>query len=415
MPQRHARVPRTGPEFRNQSRSLKVSNVYATGTSKWGEMRPRPLRGTPVAALMAALLAASTTPGAASAAVDGATAKVDVQIVARPADVEIGEAFQLRDGGVLRSGDGVQLRIASESRAYVYVIAYGSSHSAILLHPFSGRAEDALVGPDAARVVPGPGVFLPLDGQEGNETILSIVSDAPLEDVSALLARIEEHGDDLEAIMTLMNERYENVRRLTFRHIGMRPLVGLAAVAPRRQSSSSGSFDAALAGIPRSTPGAPSTGEGGWSLPSGGESFDTAASTPAAAAAPAATGSADESASAPPVPARDAGAVESAPDGKASAGKVSEGKASEGKASEDVSPALRRAREAAGIDEQQFRGILAKLPASGTGDAPEAVVRDAKEEGVLSAEGSRIRALDSVQVNSRDGYPSSEGSESSNQ
>lgn len=385
MPKRHARVPRTGPEFRNQSRSLKVSNEYAKGTSKWGETRPRPLRGTPAAALLAALLAASSTPGAASAAVDGAAAKVDVQIVARPADVEIGEAFQLRDGGVLRSGDGVQLRIASESRAYVYVIAYGSSQSAILLHPFSGRAEDALVGPDTTRIIPGPGVFLPLDGQEGSETILSIVSDAPLEDVSALLARIEEYGDDVDALMVLMNERYENVRRLTFRHIGMRPLVGLAAVAPRRESSSSGSFDAVLAGIPRRTPGEPSKGEGGWSVPSVDESFDTAAPTPAAAAAPAAAGAVDESASAPAAPVRDAGAVDSAPDSKASAGK----------SSEDVSPALRRAREAAGIDEQQFRGILAKLPASGTGDVPEAVARDSKEQGVLSAEGSRIRALGS--------------------
>ena len=343
--------------------------------------------------------------GAASAAVDGAAAKVDVQIMARSADAEADQAFRLRDGGVLRSGDGVQLRIASESRAYVYVIAYGPSHSAILLHPFSGRAQDALVEADAMRIIPGAGVFLPLDGQEGSETVFSIVSDTPLEDVSGLLAGIEGHGEDLDAIMALVTERYAHARRFTFRHIGMRPLVGLAAVAPRRESSP-GSFDAGIVGAPRSTPGEPSPGEGGWSVPSAAESFDSGTPT-ATAAAPAVAPAAavEKGAASAAFTAGEAGAAESA------VGQKKPG----GEPSENVSRALRRAREAAGIDAEQFRGILATLPTSGTGEVPAAITKDHRESGVLSAEGSRIRVLDGVQVESVEGYPASGSSESSTQ
>ena len=59
-----------------------------------------------------------------------------------------------------------------------------------------------------------------------------------------------------------------------------------------------------------------------------------------------------------------------------------------------MSPALRRAREAAGIDEQQFRGILATLPGSDQPQVPESFRRPTREQGVLSAEGSRIRAFE---------------------
>jgi hypothetical protein len=73
-----------------------------------------------------------------------------------------------------------------------------------------------------------------------------------------------------------------------------------------------------------------------------------------------------------------------------------------------ASSALRKAREAAGIDEQQFRGILATLPASGATHVPEGMRKPFKEQGVLGAEGSRIRALERAEAESGAGWPGSQ-------
>jgi hypothetical protein len=129
------------------------------------------LRPAPTLLITVLVVALSLPWAEAWAAVDVAS-KVDVQIVARPGSAAAGaREFRLRDGGVLRSGDGVQLRLESDSDAYVYVIAYGSSNTAMLLHPFSAEPKDALVQRGQRRVIPAAGDFLPLDGQEGQETL----------------------------------------------------------------------------------------------------------------------------------------------------------------------------------------------------------------------------------------------------
>jgi hypothetical protein len=93
------------------------------------------------------LLLIGVSGGPAQAAIDMA-AKVDMELVARTASgTGSAEDFLVRDGGVLRTGDGLQLRLASEVKAYVYIIAYGSSHTAMVLHPFSARPDDALMRP----------------------------------------------------------------------------------------------------------------------------------------------------------------------------------------------------------------------------------------------------------------------------
>ncbi|NIM29220.1 MAG: hypothetical protein GTO67_15830 [Gammaproteobacteria bacterium] len=65
-----------------------------------------------------------------------------------------------------------------------------------------------------------------------------------------------------------------------------------------------------------------------------------------------------------------------------------------------MSAALREAREAAGIDESAFRGILATLPDAGQAEVPSALRERYEEQGVLSAEGSRIRPLGRIELGS---------------
>jgi hypothetical protein len=332
-----------------------------------------------MALISALVLATGLTSASVLAAID-LTSGVGVHVLARPASASTSdEAFELRDGGVLRSGDGVQLRIESAADAYVYVVAYGSSHTAILLQPFSGRPEDARIQPGRVKVIPGPDVYLPLDGREGRESLFTIVSERPLEDIGDLLARIEAHGDDLGAITAMIDTTYPGARRLSFKHIGARPLVGVAAAAPRTASVGA---SAGPAVEPRAGD-AGDTQSGATPLPPPADGGRSASSERASGSAAAAGETAKAASGTPADPA-------------ASTPATGASTATTGSDPVPVSSALHRAREAAGIDESAFRGILATLP-----DAGQASLRGPyREPGVLSGEGSRIRPLGNIRLDS---------------
>jgi len=344
----------------------------------------------------------------ALAAID-MTAKVDVELVARSGSAQ---DFVVRDGGVLRSGDGLQLRLASDIQAYVYIIAYGSSHTAVLLHPFSARPADALIRPGQKEVIPEPGVFLPLDGHEGVETLFTIASDAPLKNIADLLARIETHGDDLAAISAMLRSSFPLARRLSFKHIGASPLVGVTATAPRAAASAEKSApgaggNAALDAGPSLLPPA----AGGWAVSSSKSFAPPAGDSPAPAGADA--GRSGDASAAPAVLASVAGEAPAGTSVNTSASPSATDPASDpasAAAAPAASSARQAARAAAGIDEQRFRGILATLPSDGSADAPTATGKPFQEQGVLAAEGSRIRALERAQLQSGSGFPDGDNS-----
>jgi hypothetical protein len=124
--------------------------------------------------------------------------------------------------------------------------------------------------------------------------------------------------------------------------------------------------------------------EGGWSVPSSG-GFGTGEAAAGTATAPSSAG-ADPAASTLVLPAASVSAAKAKAEAESEAGAV------------PVSSALREARQAAGIDESEFQGILASLPESGQAAVPAAAREPYKEQGVLSAEGSRIRPLGRVQL-----------------
>lgn len=331
---------------------------------------------------------------AAHAAVDLA-AKLSVELVAKANSADGGvQDFLVRDGSVLRSGDGLQLRLESETEAYVYIIAYGSSNTAVLLRPFSGRSDDALMKKGQREVFPKPGVFLPLDGREGRETLFTIGSDVPLTGIPELLARIESHGDNLTAISAMLGAEFPLSRRLSFKHIGARPLVGVSATAARASASQDlpapGTEQPSVASASQTSPAS-----SGWSLPSSG-GFGGGGRSASGVAAPAAV-----------TPGASAGTAATTTTEPAQASAPSKAASTAGEAS-GASSALRKARQAAGIDEQQFRGILATLPASGDANVPEGIRKPFKEQGVLGAEGSRIRALERAEAEPGSGWPGSQ-------
>ncbi len=356
--------------------------------------------------LLAALLAAiGLAAGDARAAVDVA-AKVKVELVARPGSASgAAEDFSVRDGAVLRSGDGVQLRLHSDSNAYVYIIAYGSSNTAVLLRPFSATGDGALIRRGREEIIPEAGVFLPLDGREGRETLFTIISDVPLPGIPDLLPRMEAHGGDLTAITTTIEATYPLAGRLTFKHIAATPLVGVAATVPRALAPPATTSPTATTktadGNPSPVVGASllPPASSGWSVPStqdfGTSGATSAGTAPAPAAAGASAGS-GKPASVSPV------AAETTPDAAGNA------QASEASLA-PVSPALREAREAAGMDAHQFRGILATLPGNSQAAVPDMLRKPFEEQGVLSAEGSRIRAFQRADLESDASWPRDAG------
>lgn len=362
------------------------------------------------ALIPALMLATGLSVGTVRAAVDMAS-KVRVELVARIKSASGNvQDILVQDGGVLRSGDGLQLRLESGVKAYVYIIAYGSSNTAILLHPFSARPGDALIQQGQTEVIPESGVFLPLDGREGRETLFTIGSDVPLTDIPELLARIEKHGDDLSAISDMLNAAFPMARRLSFKHIGASPLVGVAPTAARSADPSAEKQNADDSSQQVGGASLLPPASAGWSV-SSTQTFGASEATgtpPAAAATPPAGGS-SRSAS-PSSSDTTAAAANAQPDVQASAPAVVQaGSAPGADKSASVSPARRKARDAAGIDEQQFRGILATLPDSGKANVPESIRQPFKEQGVLAAEGSRIRALEGAQIQSGASWPSNDG------
>ena len=370
-------------------RFRKISNVYAKGTLGRAGAR---LASRPMVLVAPLLLATGLFVGPAHGAIDAA--KVSVELVARPGSASgAGQDFHVPDGSVLRTGDGVQLRLESDTDVYVYVIAYGSSNTAVLLHPFSARPGDALIRKGQPAVIPEGGVFLPLDGREGRETLFTIISDVPLTDILALLPRIEAHEGNTREIAAMLGAAYPLVRRLSFKHIGASPLVGIARNAPR-------------ASPPAESPGLTSDTRNTGGIADRGA--DRAADRVAGASLPAPAGG-DWSASASRgFGVGEAAAAQSPP---GTIGKGPGGATASEKDSAPVSSALRDARKAAGIDGNQFRGILATLPGGGGGQAevPESMLRPHEEQGVLGGGGSRIRALGRAQVRSGESWPGDDG------
>ena len=169
--------------------------------------------------------------GGAGGVVDAAVpASMEVHAIV---DRKDGKPAELRvdDGGVLRSGDRLQVRVRAPRDGYIYVIAYGSSGSALLLHPFSGRAADARVGADQEMAVPAPGIYLPLDGRPGQESLFAIWSESPLQGVSSLLVRMEGAGGDPVRAEQILREVFPEVRRVSFRHLDKTPLYGVDMVS----------------------------------------------------------------------------------------------------------------------------------------------------------------------------------------
>ncbi len=110
---------------------------------------------------------------------------------------KVGERYQevvLRDGGMLRSGDGLKIVFQTSREAHVYALLLDSAGKASVIFP----GDDFEL---ANRVKAGKQVELPpgdlwffLDDQPGTETIYVLASLKPMPQIAALATRLEAMG-----------------------------------------------------------------------------------------------------------------------------------------------------------------------------------------------------------------------------
>ncbi|MDX1513276.1 MAG: trypsin-like peptidase domain-containing protein [Gammaproteobacteria bacterium] len=142
------------------------------------------------------------------------------------------QVISLADGAALRTGDGVQIRIRAARDAYVYVIAYGSSESAVVLQPFSGNHADARMRAGEERTIPGPNRFLPLDRRAGVESIYAFASATPVRLLSSLLVRMESQGSDRNAVTRTLRSAQPDTLGVSFRHLDAPKTADSGSAAP---------------------------------------------------------------------------------------------------------------------------------------------------------------------------------------
>ncbi len=148
-----------------------------------------------------------------------------LQIIAQPRSGA--NERQIQAGDTLVTGDGVRIRVGTQHRAYVYVVAVGSSGSAVLLQPFSGRTQDALMAARMRRSIPSGSAVMPLDRHVGNETIIAVATLTPLQDPRAMVLEIESRSARGGVLTPSSLAEFGAVRTLTFQH-NAAPVVGTA-------------------------------------------------------------------------------------------------------------------------------------------------------------------------------------------
>ncbi len=162
--------------------------------------------------------APAIAPLSAQDASTGVTMRVIARVTGEGADSAL---IPVTTGDVLGNVHQVQIRVRVKQDAHVYVIAYSSAlRSALLLHPPSGRAEDALLRSNEERIVPGSDRYLSLHGRTGPESFFAVATSNPRAEVASLLVRMEAAGDDHAGLSSLLKARFSEVLALTIHNDG---------------------------------------------------------------------------------------------------------------------------------------------------------------------------------------------------
>ncbi len=115
---------------------------------------------------------------------------------------QVGKRFEkmiIRDGSVLRSGDGLKIAFETSRRAFVYVLLLDSQGKASVLFPSDGIDIEPRVPGGTSVELPPDNQWFFLDNAPGTETLYVVATLKPLGDIKGLrkeLERIARNGHD---------------------------------------------------------------------------------------------------------------------------------------------------------------------------------------------------------------------------
>jgi hypothetical protein len=117
--------------------------------------------------------------------------RLSMQLIGQRKDDEDWSDVVVSEGASLRSGDQFQVRIKSDHSAYLYLILYDSRGQASQLFPDTKIEHPGFVTAHSEIAVPDKHLWFWLDNHPGTETIYALASQAPLTNISELLAKLE--------------------------------------------------------------------------------------------------------------------------------------------------------------------------------------------------------------------------------
>ncbi len=147
--------------------------------------------------------------------------------------------FPVDDGAVLRSGDGLRVRLEVLEQGPVYLMFVGSSGNPTMVLP--GRQEDIgkRVPAGAVIEIPPEGTFFNLDDNTGDEAVFAFTGAATPRQIGRLLDDIRAAEGDIPRITRLLMDDFETVERVAFEHIPAGPLEGIGFTVPEKRSTGS--------------------------------------------------------------------------------------------------------------------------------------------------------------------------------
>lgn len=159
--------------------------------------------------------------------------ELTVEARARAGDGRVTD-FAVSDGDVLRSGDGLRIRVEVVKPGYLLVILVGSTGSTFIVFPSSREYLERRAPVGGVVEIPPQGEFLVLDDNTGEEGVFAVMADEPVRDPRRLVADLNGAAGDVDAISRLLRERFPEVHRVAFSHIADAPLLGVDPSLPVR-------------------------------------------------------------------------------------------------------------------------------------------------------------------------------------
>lgn len=127
------------------------------------------------------------------------------------------EERPIKDGDVIRSGEGFRVEVETDQDAHVYVVLHHTNGRVRLLFPAPGASASGALEGGKRHTLPSTNQWFPLDEETGMETVFVLASREPIEAMPRLLQSLRDA--DAARVRETLARRADVVNAVTFRHV----------------------------------------------------------------------------------------------------------------------------------------------------------------------------------------------------